>query len=43
MSEEEFDHLAKDLKQIVDPRVVLIAEQVTMAENPGGWVSARRS
>jgi hypothetical protein len=29
MSEEEFDHLAKDLKQIVDPRVVLIAEQVT--------------
>jgi hypothetical protein len=29
MSEEEFDHLAKDLKQIVDPRVVLIAEQMT--------------
>jgi hypothetical protein len=28
MSGEEFDHLAKDLKQIVDPRVVLIAEQV---------------
>jgi hypothetical protein len=27
MTEEEFDHLAKDLKQIVDPRVVLIAEQ----------------
>jgi hypothetical protein len=27
MSEEEFDHLAKDLKQIVDPRVLLIAEQ----------------
>jgi len=27
MSQEEFDHLAKDLKQIVDPRVVLIAEQ----------------
>ncbi|MEK6320521.1 MAG: N-acetyltransferase [Acidobacteriota bacterium] len=27
MSEEEFDHLAKDLKQIVDPRVVMIAEQ----------------
>lgn len=27
MSEDEFDHLAKDLKQIVDPRVVLIAEQ----------------
>jgi GNAT superfamily N-acetyltransferase len=29
MSEEEFDHMAKDLKQIVDPRVVLIAEQET--------------
>lgn len=29
MSEEEFDHLATDLKQIVDPRVVLIAEQKT--------------
>ena len=28
MTEEEFDHLAKDLKQIVDPRVVMIAEQV---------------
>ena len=27
MSEEEFDHMAKDLKQIVDPRVLLIAEQ----------------
>jgi hypothetical protein len=27
MTEAEFDHLAKDLKQIVDPRVVLIAEQ----------------
>lgn len=28
MSEAEFDHLAKDLKQIVDPRVVMIAEQL---------------
>ena len=28
VSEEEFGHLAKDLKQIVDPRVVMIAEQV---------------
>jgi len=27
MTEAEFEHLAKDLKQIVDPRVVLIAEQ----------------
>ena len=27
MSEEEFDHLAKDLKQIVDPRIAMIAEQ----------------
>ena len=27
VSGEEFDHLAKDMKQIVDPRVVLIAEQ----------------
>jgi GNAT superfamily N-acetyltransferase len=34
MSEEEFDHLAKDLKQIVDPRVVLIAEQLTAGANP---------
>ena len=29
MSEEEFDHLAKDLKQIVDPRIAMIAEQET--------------
>jgi GNAT superfamily N-acetyltransferase len=34
MSEEEFDHLAKDLKQIVDPRVVLIAEQVIDGSTP---------
>ena len=32
MTEDEFEHLAKDLKQIVDPRVVLIAEQA----NEGG-------
>ena len=29
MSEEEFDHLAKDLKQIVDQRVAMIAERET--------------
>ena len=29
VSEAEFDHLAKDLKQLVDPRIVLIAEQET--------------
>lgn len=29
MSEAEFDHLAKDLKQLVDPRVAMIAEQET--------------
>jgi hypothetical protein len=42
MSEEEFDHLAKDLKQIVDPRVVLIAEQVTEDEKsrPVGFMLA---
>ncbi|MEK6405561.1 MAG: N-acetyltransferase [Acidobacteriota bacterium] len=34
MSEEEFDHLAKDLKQIVDPRVVMIAEQATDGGKP---------
>jgi hypothetical protein len=27
VSEEEFAHLAKDLKQIVDPRIAMIAEQ----------------
>lgn len=27
VSEEEFDHIAKDMKQIVDPAIVLIAEQ----------------
>ena len=34
MTEAEFDHLAKDLKQIVDPRVVLIAEQVIDGSKP---------
>src|SRR5437867_524041 len=34
MSQEEFDHLAKDLKQIVDPRVVLIAEQTIDGGKP---------
>ena len=34
MSEEEFDHLAKDLKQIVDPRVVMIAEQLADGSKP---------
>ena len=34
MSQEEFDHLAKDLKQIVDPRVVLIAEQAVGGTTP---------
>jgi hypothetical protein len=27
VSEDEFDHLAKDLKQIVDPKIVLVAER----------------
>lgn len=31
MSEAEFAHLAKDLKQIVDPRIAMIAEQETDA------------
>lgn len=34
MTEQEFDHLAKDLKQIVDPRVVLIAEQIIEGKKP---------
>ena len=34
MTEAEFEHLAKDLKQIVDPRVVLIAEQFTEGREP---------
>lgn len=29
VTEEEFTHLAKDLKQLVDPRVVMIAEQLS--------------
>jgi hypothetical protein len=32
VTDEEFEHLGKDLKQLVDPRIVLIAEQHT----PGG-------
>jgi len=34
MTEAEFEHLAKDLKQIVDPRVVLIAEQMIEGNTP---------
>jgi GNAT superfamily N-acetyltransferase len=34
VSEEEFEHLAKDMKQIVDPRVVLIAEQQVDGAGP---------
>jgi GNAT superfamily N-acetyltransferase len=29
VSEDEFEHLAKDLKQIVDPKITMIAEQQT--------------
>jgi GNAT superfamily N-acetyltransferase len=29
VSEDEFEHLAKDLKQIVDPKIAMIAEQQT--------------
>src|SRR5262245_65967804 len=31
MTEEEFEHLGKDLKQIVDPRVVLMDEKMSKA------------
>ncbi|HWP42016.1 MAG TPA: N-acetyltransferase, partial [Blastocatellia bacterium] len=31
VSEREFEHLARDLKQIVDPRIVLVAEQLREA------------
>jgi len=34
MTEQEFDHMAKDLKQIVDPRVLLIAEQIIEGKKP---------
>jgi len=34
MTEQEFDHMAKDLKQIVDPRVLLIAEQTIEGKKP---------
>lgn len=42
MSEEEFDHLAKDLKQIVDQRVTMIAERETEAgeRRPIGFLLA---
>ena len=42
MTEEEFEHLAKDLKQIVDPRIVLIAEQLNEAgkSRPVGFLLA---
>jgi len=42
MTEEEFEHLAKDLKQIVDPRIVLIAEQLDEAgkARPVGFLLA---
>lgn len=41
-SRAEFDHLAKDLKQLVDARVVLIAEQETTdgARKPVGFLLA---
>lgn len=35
VSEEEFNHLAKDLKQIADPEIAMIAEQEI--EGAGGW------
>ncbi|HKP11571.1 MAG TPA: N-acetyltransferase [Blastocatellia bacterium] len=34
VTNEEFEHLGKDLKQLVDPRVVLIAEQHTPGSEP---------
>jgi GNAT superfamily N-acetyltransferase len=34
VSNEEFEHLGKDLKQLVDPRVVLIAEQHQEGSEP---------
>ena len=34
VSNEEFEHLGKDLKQLVDPRVVLIAEQHLEGSEP---------
>ncbi len=33
VSEEEFDHIAKDMKQVVDPNIVMIAEQETEGSN----------
>jgi len=43
VTEEEFAHLAKDLKQLVDPRVVMIAEQMSLdgkAARPIGFFLA---
>jgi hypothetical protein len=34
VTDEEFEHLGKDLKQLVDPRVVLIAEQHREGSEP---------
>jgi hypothetical protein len=34
VTDEEFEHLGKDLKQLVDPRVVLIAEQEIEGKEP---------
>ncbi|MFL6276740.1 MAG: N-acetyltransferase [Blastocatellia bacterium] len=34
VTDEEFEHLGKDLKQLVDPRVVLIAEQEVEGREP---------
>jgi GNAT superfamily N-acetyltransferase len=41
VSEAEFEHLAKDLKQLVDPRVVLIAErEIEGSAEPVGFFLA---
>jgi GNAT superfamily N-acetyltransferase len=34
MSEDEFNHLARDLKQLIDPKVVMIAEQEVASGDP---------
>jgi hypothetical protein len=34
VTKEEFDHIAKDMKQIVDPAIVMIAEQEVGAGDP---------
>jgi hypothetical protein len=33
VTEQEFEHLAKDLKQIVDPKIVMIAEQTVAGQS----------